>query len=102
MNLREKLLSSSRLVKQFIAAITDLFIIFFAILVSIYLSGPDDFFLKPNKFIGILWIPFFSVLIFYFFGVYQSVLRFIDLAFFYRLLLAVAVVFILALSLIHI
>ena len=94
MNLREKLLSSSRIVKQFIAAISDLFTIFFAILVSIYLSGSDDFFIKPYKFIGILWIPFFSVLIFYFFGVYQSVLRFIDLAFFYRLLLAVAVVFI--------
>ena len=94
MNLREKLLSSSRLVKQFIAAIIDLFTIFFAILVSIYLSGPDEFLIEPNKFIGILWIPFFSVLIFYFFGVYQSVLRFIGLAFFYRLLLAVAIVFI--------
>ena len=94
MNLREKLLSSSRLVKQFIAAITDLFTIFFAILVSIYLSEQDNFFIEPNKFIGIFWIPFFSVLIFYFFGVYQSVLRFIGLAFFYRLLLAVAIVFI--------
>ncbi len=97
MNLREKLLSSSRLVKQYIAAAVDLLVIFSSFLLSAFLFIQDDSSLLLNKIINSLWVPCLSIVIFYYFGVYKSVLRFIDLAFFYRLSKALITVFVLIL-----
>ena len=97
MNLREKLLSSSRLVKQYIAAAVDLLVIFSSFLLSAFLFIQDDSSLFLYKIINSLWVPCLSIVIFYYFGVYKSVLRFIDLAFFYRLSKALITVFVLIL-----
>ncbi len=95
MNLREKLLSANRTTKQLIVALTDFSSIIFAISVSLYFSNQDIWSFSFNEYIRLLWVPLFSVIIFYFFGIYQSVLRFIDLAFIYSLIKAMLTVFIL-------
>ena len=95
MNLKEKLLSSSRAIKQLIVAFTDFLSISFSILLTIHLSSDEGLTLSINQILTLLWVPLFSVFVLYFFKVYQSVLRFIDFAFIYRLLKAIFTAFLL-------
>jgi FlaA1/EpsC-like NDP-sugar epimerase len=89
MNLREKLLSSNRRTKQFIAALTDFLSISFATGVAIFFTGQDINDFSAIEFIRLIWVPLFSIFVFYLFGIYKSVLRFIDLVFIYLLIKAI-------------
>tara|TARA_B100000965_G_scaffold388337_1_gene392787 strand:- start:810 stop:2723 length:1914 start_codon:yes stop_codon:yes gene_type:complete len=95
MNFKNKLLSSSRITKQFLVALTDLVSFSFAIALACLVSNLDLINISSKEFLRIVWIPFFSVLVFYFFGVYRSVLRYIDFALIYLLFKALVVTFIL-------
>ena len=91
MNLREKLLSSNRRTKQFIAALTDFLSISFATGVAIFFTGQDINDFSAFELLRLIWVPIFSIFIFYLFGIYKSVLRFIDLVFIYLLIKAILI-----------
>ncbi len=92
MRFKERLLSANRTTKQLIVASSDIISISFATFFSLYIADYDLLNLTFNDLLRIFWVPFFSVFIFYNFGVYKSVLRFIDLGFIYLLLKAMTVV----------
>ena len=95
MNFKNKLLSSSRITKQFLVALTDLGSFSFAAVLACLVSNLDLLNISLTELLRIAWIPFFSVLVFYFFGVYRSVLRYIDFALIYLLFKALIVAFLL-------
>ncbi len=88
MSLKEKLLSSSRFTKQLIVAGTDFLSISCSILASVFLFYGHFAGIDLSQYFLLIFIPFFSVFIFYLFGIYRSILRFIDFAFIYLLLKA--------------
>ena len=98
MNFKNKLLSSSRITKQFLVALTDLGSFSFAAVLACLVSNLDLLNISLTELLRIAWIPFFSVLVFYFFGVYRSVLRYIDFALIYLLFKALIVAFLLNLK----
>ncbi len=91
MSLKERLLSSNRTTKQLIVASSDIISICFATFFSLYIADFDFFNLTFSELLRIFWVPFFSVFIFYNFGIYNSVLRFIDFGFIYLMLKAMTV-----------
>ena len=93
MSLRQKLLSSSRKNKQLLVAFSDFICVLSSILFSIFLF---NFEVNISGYAGlmVLWISFSSVFIFYLFGVYRSVLRYIDFAFIHLLFRAIVTAFI--------
>ena len=99
MNLKNKLLSSSRITKQFLVALTDLVSFSFAVILACLVSNLDLSSISSSEVLRIIWIPFFSVFVFYSFGVYRSVLRYIDFALIYLLFKASIVAFLLNLIL---
>ena len=99
MNFKNKLLSSSRITKQFLVALADLISFSFALLLACIVSNLDLLNISPIEFLRIIWIPFFSVFVFYLFGVYRSVLRYIDFALIYLLFKALITTFLLNLVL---
>jgi len=99
MNLKNTLLSSSRRTKQFIVASTDLISFSIAVILACVTSNLEIRELSPTEAIRLLWIPFFSIFIFYLFGVYRSVLRYIDFAVIYLLVKAIITAFLINLIL---
>ena len=99
MNLKNKLLSSSRITKQFLVALTDLVSFSFAVILACLVSNLDLSSISSSEVLRIIWIPFFSVFVFYSFGVYRSVLRYIDFALINLLFKASIVAFLLNLIL---
>ncbi len=77
--LRIFLLSLNRLSKQLIEAFVDFFIISISIMNGASLSNIDfkDYTFMPD----FIWIPAVSILIFYIFGVYRSIVRHISLSY---------------------
>ena len=88
MNLKDRILASNRSTKKLIAAITDFLSISFSIFISLFILGHDLSSIDFNQLLRILFVPTSSVLIFYLFGIYSSILRYIDFAFIYLLLKA--------------
>ncbi len=76
-------------------ALTDLGSFSFAAVLACLVSNLDLLNISLTELLRIAWIPFFSVLVFYFFGVYRSVLRYIDFALIYLLFKALIVAFLL-------
>ena len=76
-------------------ALTDLGSFSFAVVLACLVSNLDLLNISLTELLRIAWIPFFSVLVFYFFGVYRSVLRYIDFALIYLLFKALIVAFLL-------
>ena len=93
-NLKEKILSISRFNKQIIAGFSDWFCVSFAIIFSLYISNVALNDIDLMMFLQLAWLPFFSVLVFSFRGVYRSVLRYIDFSVIYHLLQAILIVLI--------
>ena len=99
MSFKKSLLSTSRRGKQVIVASSDfvslsLATIFAALSSSLSLSD-----VTLEGFLRILWAPVFSIFIFYLFGVYRSVLRYIDFVVIYSLCKAILTAFLINLLL---
>lgn len=99
MTLKSELLSSSRSIKQLIVACTDILSFFLAVYLASLASKINITELHPSELIRLIWLPFFSVFIFYLFGIYKSVLRYIDFSVIYLLFKATITAFILNLIL---
>ncbi|MEL0239054.1 MAG: nucleoside-diphosphate sugar epimerase/dehydratase [Gammaproteobacteria bacterium] len=93
MNFKNRLLSSSRRTKQILVASTDFISFSFASLLALFLSNLDVMSLTSLELLRVFWIPFISVFIFYLFGIYRSVLRFIDFTLIHLLFKAVITAF---------
>tara|TARA_B100000212_G_scaffold342331_1_gene328905 strand:- start:3588 stop:5501 length:1914 start_codon:yes stop_codon:yes gene_type:complete len=89
MNFKAKLLTSTRLTKQLIASVSDFICILSAIIFSFFLFSTKSNIVSIDELLRILWVPTFTVFIFFLFGVYKSVLRYIDFAMLYLLFKAV-------------
>jgi len=92
-NLKEKILLTSRLNKQIIAGCSDLMCISCAIIFAVYISNVSLSNIGLAQFLELIWLPFFSVLVFSFRGVYKSVLRYIDFSAIYNLIQAIFIAF---------
>ncbi len=77
LNIKEKLLSTTRFKKQVVIASSDFFIIYCSFVIACLL---DDPFLRLNVdfLLLFIWLPTIQILIFISMGVYSSVLRYID------------------------
>tara|TARA_Y100001970_G_C14245583_1_gene867942 strand:- start:2785 stop:4716 length:1932 start_codon:yes stop_codon:yes gene_type:complete len=95
MSFKNKLLLSSRVNKQILVASTDFLSISLAVLLACLASNIVTQELTLNEILRLLWIPLFTVFIFYLFGIYRSVLRYIDFAVIYLLCKAIMTAFIL-------
>ncbi len=93
LNLKSSLLSTSRLNKQLIAALADFISVLLSTFIAIELSKVSYDQLNMNETARLLWMPFFSIFIFYIFGVYRTVLRYIDFSLIFLLLKAIITVF---------
>ena len=87
--MKRLLLASSRQTKQFIVASTDLLSLCIAVFSAILVSNLDLRDLSLEQALGLIWIPFFSIFVFYLAGVYNSVLRYIDFSVIYILVKAI-------------
>jgi len=92
--LKQKLLSANRSTKQFIAVITDLISLFLATYLALKVSLVDLNNLTIYQFLRLIFIPIFSIFIFYLMGVYRSLVRFIDFSLIYMILKSVTIAFI--------
>jgi FlaA1/EpsC-like NDP-sugar epimerase len=90
--LKKRLLSSSRLTKQFLAGFVDFNSILAASIFAIVISNISLVNLSLLQRIELIWIPFSSIVLFYLAGVYKSVLRYIDVSDIYSLLRAIIIV----------
>ncbi len=98
-SIKESLLKAPRSLKIVIASLFDIIAISFATYLSLRVSGTyliDLSFLDAMK---LVWLPLFSVFIFYLMGVYRSIVRYIDFSFFYVVIRAILLVFVLNLIL---
>ena len=80
MNLKESLLSTSRLNKKLLALISDFIAMCFAILLALVISNVVLQSINLEEFLRLLWMPLLCVISFWYFGVYSSVVRYIDLS----------------------
>ena len=97
--MKNKLLSSSRTTKQFIAAFADFFSIVLSTLLALYISSVEVLSLGVQDILKLLWFPCFCLLVFIISGVYRSVLRYIDFSTIYLLIRSMAIVFLITLAL---
>ena len=84
-SLKRLLLAFSRRTKQFIVASTDFISLSVAVLMALLISDQSILELNFEEVLRLIWIPIFSIFIFYLSGVYSSVLRYIDFSVIYLL-----------------
>lgn len=89
--MKKLLLTSSRLKKQLIVAISDFILICLSTIFSILISAIDIFSLQLDDLLRFLWFPSLTLIVFYFAGVYKSILRFIDFSSIYLLFKALLI-----------
>ena len=94
MSLKSRLLDSTRKTKQFLVALTDFFSFSLAVLLACLVSNLNFYDLSFTEYLRILWVPLFSVFVFYLFGIYRSVLRYIDFNVIYLLFKAILAAFV--------
>ncbi len=94
MSLKSRLLDSTRKTKQFLVALTDFFSFSLAVLLACLVSNLNFYDLTFTEYLRILWVPLFSVFVFYLFGIYRSVLRYIDFNVIYLLFKAILAAFV--------
>ena len=80
MNLKKILLSASRLNKKLIALSCDFFSICLSTLFALIISNVELSSLNFKGYILLSWIPIMTVIVFWYFGVYRTVVRYIDLS----------------------
>lgn len=93
MNLKYRLLNSSRATKQIIVALSDLLSFTAAIFLAYLVSDLSLKDITSSEILRLSLTPLFSVLVFSIFGVYRSVLRYIDFALIYLLFKATLTAF---------
>jgi len=91
--LKNKLLNSSRSTKVLIVSINDLILLFVATYISLLISELKFNDLSLFDYLKFIWVPFFSVFIFYLSGVYRSVVRYINFGVIFIILRAITVAF---------
>ena len=94
MNFKKILLSTSRLNKKLLALVADFISLCFSIVLALYVSEIDFSSLYINQIFGLFWMPVLCLATFWYFGVYRSVLRYIDLSVILILAKAISVVLI--------
>ena len=80
MNLKKTLLSTSRLNKKLLALLSDILSMFFAIFLALVISDVEFQSISLEEFFSLAWMPLLCALSFWYFGVYSSVVRYIDLS----------------------
>ena len=89
MNLKDFLVSSSRLTKKLLALACDFISIYLAILYALFVSDNLNYTNVIDVLI-LLWMPSVGVLIFWYAGVYRSIVRYIDFSVIFLLLQAIS------------
>ena len=97
MNLKKKLISTSRLNKKIIVLFTDFLCISVATFFALIISDVSFSEVSPYQFIRILWIPLLCVTSFWILGVYSSVVRYIDFS--VTIIIAKAIIVVLLINL---
>ena len=80
MNLKKTLLSTSRFNKKLIVLFCDFISISLAILLALVISNVEFHSINLEEFLRLSWMPLLCVISFWYFGVYSSVVRYIDLS----------------------
>ena len=80
MNLRETLISTSRFNKKLIVSITDFICIAIATFFALVLSDVSLGSIHIEQFLRLFWPPLFCVIFFWYLGVYDSVVRYLDVS----------------------
>ena len=96
MNLKKILLSASRFNKKLIALSSDFFSICLSTLFALVISNVELSSLDLKGFMMLSWIPLLTVIVFWYFGVYRTVVRYIDLSVIFILSRAIFVLLILS------
>ena len=94
MNLKKKLISTSRFNKKLIVLSTDFLCVCIASLFAIVISEVDLSLMSLGQFLRFLWMPFFCVISFWLLGVYSSVVRYIDFSVIAIIAKAIFIVFV--------
>ncbi len=97
MNIKKSLLSTSRLNKKLLALFCDFFSMFSALLLALIVSDVEIDSLNFEKFLRLLWMPLLCLIAFRYFGVYNSVVRYINLTVIFDLSKAISLAFALGL-----
>lgn len=93
MNLKKKLLSTSRFNKKLIVLLNDFFCICLASIFALIISNIDFRLVNLEESISLIWIPVFCLVTFWYLGVYSSVVRYIDFS--VILIIGKAIIFVL-------
>ena len=93
MQLKTKLLLYPRRTKKLIALVADFLLVVTSLALSLFVCGVQIIEFNLGYIIGLIWIPIFTISIFYLLGIYRSVLRFIDFYVVISLLKAILIAF---------
>ncbi|MDA7601983.1 polysaccharide biosynthesis protein [Gammaproteobacteria bacterium] len=91
--IKRNLISYKRITKQIIAASVDFISFVIVSFSALYISNKNLYDLKAEELLNFILVPFFSVLVFSFIGVYRSVVRYIDFSVIYLLIKAILLTF---------
>ena len=97
MSLKKTLLSMSRTSKKLIVLVNDFISICIATLFALYISNADFFPLNFEGVLRLILIPLLSIIIFWYLGVYSSIVRYIDFSVIFVLVKAVSTTFLIIL-----
>ncbi len=78
MGIKKRLIATTRLNKKIIVLLNDFICICTASLFALVISDIDFTSITLEQLLRLLWMPIFSVILFWFLGVYSSVVRYID------------------------
>lgn len=98
MSLKKKLISTTRFNKKLIVFITDFFCICLASFFALVISDVNLSLINLEQFIRLLWTPLFCVISFWFLGVYNAVVRYIDFSALATIARAIIIVFVVNLA----
>ena len=79
MNLKNTLLSTSRVNKKLLVLFSDFLSMCFAILLALVVSDTELQSINLEEFLRLAWMPLLCLITFWYFGVYSSIVRYIDL-----------------------
>ena len=93
MNFRKTLISTSRFNKKLIVSITDFLCIGIATLFALIISDVSLGSIHLEQFLRLFWPPLFCVIFFWYIGVYDSVVRYLDISVITIIFKAIALAF---------
>ena len=93
MNLRKILISTSRFNKKLMVSMTDFICLCVATLFALAISDVSLGSIHFEQFLRLFWLPIFCVLVFWNLGVYDSVVRYLDISVIIIIAKAIAVTF---------